>query len=89
VAQLFRGRQPPRPLNSSRVPQLHIDSVVASYVRCPKASEIGQAVPQGADWIHEPKFNGYRFQIVKNGGFIRIYSRGGTEYTERLPRMVG
>ena len=44
--------------------------------------------PQGEDWIHEPKFDGYRFQIVKNGREVRLFSKSGAEYGARLPRMV-
>jgi bifunctional non-homologous end joining protein LigD len=43
--------------------------------------------PAGKDWLHEPKWDGYRFQIVKNGLDVRLYSRSGAEYTDRLPYM--
>jgi|SoiMethySBSTD1v2_1073268.scaffolds.fasta_scaffold2653856_1 ATP dependent DNA ligase domain len=36
--------------------------------------------PAGKDWLHEPKWDGYRFQIVKNGLDVRLYSRSGAEY---------
>jgi bifunctional non-homologous end joining protein LigD len=44
--------------------------------------------PKGDDWLHEPKWDGFRFQVIKDGGDIRLYSRHGAEYTERLPGMV-
>jgi len=44
--------------------------------------------PQGDDWIHEPKWDGFRFQIIKDGSAVRLYSRHGAEYTDRLPGMV-
>ena len=43
---------------------------------------------QGADWIHEPKWDGFRFQIIKDGAGVRLYSKSGAEYTDRLPGMV-
>jgi bifunctional non-homologous end joining protein LigD len=47
------------------------------------------APPQGDDWLHEPKWDGFRFQVIKDGGTrVRFYSRSGAEYTDRLPRMV-
>jgi bifunctional non-homologous end joining protein LigD len=46
------------------------------------------APPEGADWIHEPKFDGYRLQVVKNGNQIRIHTRSGADYSDRLPDMV-
>ena len=44
--------------------------------------------PKGDDWLHEPKWDGFRFQIIKDGSQVRSYSRHGAEYTDRLPAMV-
>jgi bifunctional non-homologous end joining protein LigD len=44
--------------------------------------------PQGADWIFEPKWDGFRFEIIKDSAGVRFYSRSGANYTDRLPRMV-
>ena len=44
--------------------------------------------PKGDDWLHEPKWDGFRFQIIKDGSQVRFYSRHGAEYTDRLPAMV-
>lgn len=44
--------------------------------------------PRGPGWLHEPKWDGYRFQVVKDGDRVRLYSKSGTEYTDRLPGMV-
>jgi bifunctional non-homologous end joining protein LigD len=44
--------------------------------------------PSGDDWLHEPKWDGFRFQVIKDGSGIRLYSRHGAEYTDRLPAMV-
>jgi bifunctional non-homologous end joining protein LigD len=38
--------------------------------------------------LHEPKWDGFRFQIIKDGGKVRFYSRHGAEYTDRLPGIV-
>src|SRR5215813_696505 len=44
--------------------------------------------PRGPDWVHEPKLDGFRFQVVKDGDRVRLHSKSGAEYTERLPGMV-
>jgi bifunctional non-homologous end joining protein LigD len=44
--------------------------------------------PKGDDWLHEPKWDGFRFQIIKDGSAVRFYARHGAEYTERLPGMT-
>ena len=38
--------------------------------------------------LHESKWDGFRFQIIKDGSVVRFYSRHGAEYTDRLRGMV-
>lgn len=45
--------------------------------------------PKGANWIHEPKWDGYRCIIVKDGKNVRLYSRNRTDWTGRLPVIGG
>ena len=44
--------------------------------------------PQGDDWLHEPKWDGFRFQVIKDGSSVRLYSRHGAEYSDRLPGIA-
>ena len=44
--------------------------------------------PAGDAWLHEPKWDGYRAQIIKQGRTVRIFSRGGHDWSERLPTLV-
>jgi bifunctional non-homologous end joining protein LigD len=44
--------------------------------------------PKGDGWLHEPKWDGFRFEVIKDGSKVRLYSRHGAEYTDRLPGMV-
>ena len=44
-----------------------------------------QGHPQRRGWLHEPKLDGYRFQIVKGTRAVRLYSRNGYDWTKRLP----
>ncbi len=43
--------------------------------------------PNGNDWCHEPKWDGFRFQVIKDAAGVRFYSRHGAEYTDKLPCM--
>jgi hypothetical protein len=48
--------------------------------------------PKGLDWLHEPKWDGFRFQVIKEGSHVRLYSKGGAAYKEgctpaRGPRL--
>ncbi len=40
--------------------------------------------PEGRDWIHEVKFDGYRVQAVVAGGEARLLTRTGLDWTERF-----
>ena len=40
--------------------------------------------PAGGAWLHEPKLDGYRLQVVKGGADVRLYSRNGHDWSKRL-----
>jgi bifunctional non-homologous end joining protein LigD len=41
--------------------------------------------PKGDGWLHEPKWDGFRFQIIKDGSDVRLYSKSGPDYSNKLP----
>jgi bifunctional non-homologous end joining protein LigD len=45
-------------------------------------------VPSGPQWVHEIKHDGYRFICRLERGRVRVFSRRGTDYTDRVPRIV-
>jgi bifunctional non-homologous end joining protein LigD len=45
-------------------------------------------IPTGDEWLHEPKLDGYRVQVAKDGRTVRLFSRQGAEWTKRLPSLV-
>src|SRR5215510_2827888 len=49
---------------------------------------LARAPPKGSDWVHQPKWDGYRCLIAKIGQRVRLYSRNGTEWSDRLPGLV-
>ncbi|WP_144061234.1 non-homologous end-joining DNA ligase [Hyphomicrobium denitrificans] len=42
------------------------------------------APPEGDDWVHEIKFDGYRIQARIDGDNVRLITRGGLDWTERF-----
>lgn len=46
------------------------------------------AAPAGNEWLHEVKFDGYRALAWRNGNEVRITSRGGQDWTGKLPDTV-
>jgi bifunctional non-homologous end joining protein LigD len=49
---------------------------------------IAKAIPRGDDWLHEPKLDGYRLQVVKDGRLVRLHSRRGFDWTRRMPCLA-
>lgn len=48
----------------------------------------GKAVPSGPDWIHEVKYDGYRIRLERDGDRVRLFSKGGHDWTSRYPWIV-
>lgn len=44
--------------------------------------------PDGAPWVHEIKYDGYRIQIHLQGGNVRILTRTGLDWTARFGPLV-
>jgi bifunctional non-homologous end joining protein LigD len=47
-----------------------------------------KTVPAGPNWIHEVKYDGYRMRVERNGKSVRLFSKGGTDWTKRYPWVV-
>jgi ATP-dependent DNA ligase len=58
-----------------------------AFVR-PLSPSAAVSPPKGDDWLHEPNWDGFRFQVIKDGSKVRLYSHHGAEYTDRLSGMV-
>ena len=49
---------------------------------------LSAAPPEGPQWLHEIKYDGYRLRIALAGGAARVHTRGGEEWSERFPALV-
>jgi ATP-dependent DNA ligase len=48
----------------------------------------GKAVPAGAEWLHEIKYDGFRLPVERDGDRVRLIIRGGYDWTKRYPWIV-
>lgn len=53
----------------------------------PQLATLVEAPPAG-DWLYEIKFDGYRMLTRIEGDDVRMFTRNGHDWTERLPELV-
>ncbi len=46
------------------------------------------SVPDGPDWLHEVKYDGYRLRLERDGSRVRLITKGGYNWTNRYPWIV-
>src|SRR6476646_9853388 len=49
---------------------------------------LGQTVPTGSQWAYEIKHDGFRFMCRREGDRVRVFSRRGNDYIDRVPRIA-
>ncbi|MBO0711057.1 MAG: DNA ligase D [Acetobacteraceae bacterium] len=54
----------------------------------PQLATLRGEPPQGADWLSEVKFDGYRLLAFKSGQDVRLITRNGQDWTARLPTIA-
>ena len=47
-----------------------------------------KVVPDGPDWLHEIKYDGYRLRLELDGDRVRPIKRGGYNWSDRYPWIV-
>ncbi len=54
----------------------------------PQLATLVAAPPEGDEWLHEMKFDGYRVLCRIEHGRVQLLSRNGKDWTERLPGIA-
>ena len=54
----------------------------------PQLPSLTDQPPEGADWIHEVKHDGYRTMLVIERGTARTYTRNGHDWSDRYPGII-
>ncbi len=54
----------------------------------PQLATLVSAPPDGDEWLHEMKFDGYRVLCRIERGSVRLLSRNGKDWTGRLPAVA-
>jgi bifunctional non-homologous end joining protein LigD len=53
----------------------------------PELATLADAAPEGEDWLHEIKFDGYRMLARIADGTVKMLSRNGNDWTGRFPAI--
>jgi bifunctional non-homologous end joining protein LigD len=48
----------------------------------------GRIVPSGPQWVYEIKHDGFRFICRRDGDRVRVFSRRGNDWTDRVPLIA-
>ena len=79
---------PPVPAPTRKTPNpLAIESAaegpMPGFVE-PMLATLSKSPPAGDRWLHEIKFDGYRLQAHVEDGKVRLWTRGGLDWTEKF-----
>ena len=48
----------------------------------------GRTAPSGPQWVYEIKHDGFRFICWRAGDRVRVFSRQGIDWTDRVPLIA-
>ena len=87
-----RSRSSPRP-RSSGTQRAGEDLPGARPGRLPKfvppqLATLVEKAPEGDEWLHEFKFDGYRILARLENGRVRLLSRNGRDWTANFPAVA-
>jgi ATP-dependent DNA ligase len=54
----------------------------------PQLTQLAQEAPEGPEWLHEIKFDGYRMHARLDGGAVRLLTRTGLDWTHKYPALA-
>ena len=54
----------------------------------PELPRLVTSVPEGSQWIHEMKYDGYRMQAQVKNGIVNFYTRSGLDWASSFPYIM-
>ena len=55
----------------------------------PQLATLKSRAPNGEQWLHEIKYDGYRVQVHLNRGRKKVFTRNGLDWTKRFTEIAG
>jgi len=78
MEEIASGKKPPR--KASKRPLPKFESV--------QLATLVDHVPDGSDWIHETKYDGYRALIAMGSGKASLFTRTGLDWSDKFPTLI-
>ena len=63
-------------------------SALPEWIR-PQLTQLVQAAPDGDQWLHEIKYDGFRMHARLDHGEVRLLTRNGLNWTGKYPQIAG
>jgi len=63
------------------------DGELPAWIK-PQLSQLVREPPDGSDWLHELKFDGYRMHARLDGGRVHLLTRTGLDWTRKYPAIA-
>jgi ATP-dependent DNA ligase len=54
----------------------------------PQLTQLVKEAPEGPEWLHEIKFDGYRIHARLERGEVRLLTRNGLDWTHKYPALA-
>jgi bifunctional non-homologous end joining protein LigD len=54
----------------------------------PQLASLSDRAPEGDEWLHEIKYDGYRLLVHIDGGSVKLITRGGLDWTGKFPALA-
>jgi len=54
----------------------------------PQLAKLGEVPPEGEQWLHEIKWDGYRIVATVTKKKVRLFSRNAIEWTDKVPEIT-
>jgi ATP-dependent DNA ligase len=54
----------------------------------PQLTQLVKAAPEGDQWLHEIKYDGFRMHARLDRGDVRLLTRNGLDWTHKYPQIA-
>src|SRR5437773_7261478 len=75
-----------RPRRNRHTPSHEVADHPPAWIK-PQLATLVKAAPDGPDWLHEIKLDGYRMHARLDAGRVQILTRRGNDWTDKYPAI--